>query len=73
MILLQIYRLVCQRKKFENTLTFGEVMGKSLMSCFLTHCVVTVAVFKSRLKTFLFSRAFCLHSSRYHTAWPQRL
>ena len=40
---------------------------------FLTHCVVTVAVFKSRLKTFLFSWAFSLHSSRYHTAWPQRL
>ena len=24
-------------KKFENRLTFGEVMGKSLVSCFLTH------------------------------------
>ena len=27
-------------KKFENRLTFGEVMGKSLVSCFLTHSVV---------------------------------
>jgi len=26
-------------KKFENQLTFGEVMGKSLVSCFLTHGV----------------------------------
>ena len=27
-------------KKIENRLTFGEVTGKSLVSCFLTHCVV---------------------------------
>ena len=33
----------------------------------------SVAVFKSMLKTFLFSRAFSLSSSQYHTAWPQRL
>jgi len=26
-------------KIFENQLIFGEVMGKSLMSCFLTHSV----------------------------------
>ena len=26
-------------KKLENRLIFGEVMGKSLVSCFLTHCV----------------------------------
>ena len=27
-------------KNFENRLTFGEVMGKSLVSCFLLrHCV----------------------------------
>jgi len=26
-------------KKFENRFIFGEVMGKSLVSCFLTHCV----------------------------------
>jgi len=25
---------------FENRLTFGEVMSKSLVSCFLTHAVV---------------------------------
>ena len=31
-----IYHRVCQRKNFENQLIFGEVMGKSLMSCFLT-------------------------------------
>jgi len=24
-------------KEFENRLTFGEVMGKRLVSCFLTH------------------------------------
>jgi len=27
-------------KKIENRLTFGEVMGKSLVSCFLTHSVL---------------------------------
>ena len=27
-------------KKFENRLTFGEVMGKSLVSCFLRHSVL---------------------------------
>jgi len=32
--LLQIYHWVCQQKNFENRLTFGEVMGKSLVSCF---------------------------------------
>jgi len=29
-------------KKFENQLIFGEVMGKSLVSCFLTHSVVVI-------------------------------
>ena len=33
MSLVQIYHWVCQRKNFENRLTFGEVMGKSLVSC----------------------------------------
>jgi len=32
--LLQIYQRVCQLRNFENRLTFGEVMGKSLVSCF---------------------------------------
>jgi len=41
MSLLQIYQWVCQWKNFENRLTFGEVMGKSLVSCFfLRHSVV---------------------------------
>ena len=34
MSLLQIYQWVYQWKNFENRLTFGEVMGKSLVSCF---------------------------------------
>jgi len=39
MSLLQIYQWVCQWKNFENRLTFGEVMGKSLVSCFFeTQC-----------------------------------
>ena len=30
------------KKKFENRLTFGEVMGKSLVSCFFeTQCTCT--------------------------------
>jgi len=39
MSLLQIYQWVCQWKNFESRLTFGEVMGKSLVSCFLRHSV----------------------------------
>jgi len=40
MNLLQIYQWVCQWKNFENRLTFGKVMGKSLVSCFfLRHSV----------------------------------
>ena len=31
-------------KNFENRLIFGEVMGKSLVSCFLTHGVVKFTV-----------------------------
>jgi len=31
-------------KNFENWLTFGEVMGKSLVSCFLTHGVHMTAL-----------------------------
>ena len=34
MRLLQIYHWVHQQKNFENRLTFGEVMGKSLVSFF---------------------------------------
>jgi len=30
-------------KDFENWLIFGEVMGKSLVSCFLTHSICTRA------------------------------
>jgi len=33
----------------------------------------SVAVFKSRLKTFLFSQAFSSFSAHQHAAWPQRL
>jgi len=33
-MLLQIYHWVCQWKNFENRLTLGGVMGKSLVSCF---------------------------------------
>ena len=37
---LQIYQWVYQWKNFENRLTFGEVMGKSLVSCFFeTQCI----------------------------------
>ena len=31
---MQIYYWVCQWKNLENRLIFGEVMGKSLVSCF---------------------------------------
>ena len=39
MTLLHIYQRVYQWKNFENRLTFGEVMSKSSVSCFLTHGV----------------------------------
>ena len=40
MNLLQIYQWVCQWKNFENPLTFWEVKGKSLVSCFFeTQCM----------------------------------
>ena len=40
MTLLQIYKWVCQWKNYQNRLTFGKVMGKSLVSCFfLRHSV----------------------------------
>ena len=35
MFLLLIYHWICQRKSFENRLTFREVMGKSSVCCFL--------------------------------------
>ena len=47
MNLLQIYQWVCQWKNFENRLIFGEVMGKSLVSCFFeTQCTVATQQFK---------------------------
>jgi len=40
MSLLQIYHQVCQRKNLENWLISGEVMGKSLVSCFFdSQCI----------------------------------
>jgi len=43
MSLLQIYQWVCQWKNFENRLTVGKIMGKSLTSCFfLTRGVYTL-------------------------------
>ena len=52
MNLLQIYQRVCQRKNVENRLTFGEVMSKSLMSCFLTHCVCCVHIY-AKIQNFI--------------------
>ena len=48
MSLLQIYQWVWQWKNFENRLTFGEVMGRSLVSCFLRH---SVYIYRGRLST----------------------
>ena len=49
MILLQIYQWVCQWKNFENRLTLGEVMGKSLVSCFFeTQCSMHTAFNSTR-------------------------
>jgi len=42
MRLFQIYHSVCQWKIFENRLTFEEVMGKSLVSCFFDSQCISV-------------------------------
>jgi len=44
MNLLQIYQWVCQWKNFENRLTFGKVMGKSLVSCFFWDTVYILSL-----------------------------
>jgi len=45
MSLLKIYQWVSQWKNFENRLTFGEVIGKSLVSCFfLRHSVDSLSL-----------------------------
>jgi len=41
---LQIYQWVYQWKNFENRLTFGEVMGKSLVSCFFWNTVYWIRI-----------------------------
>jgi len=53
--LLQIYQWVCQWKNFENRLTFGKVMGKSLVSCFFeTQCSLKHQLFADLRKKFYF-------------------
>ena len=47
MSLFQIYQWVRQWKNFENRLTFGEVMGKSLVSCFFWDTVSVCRVIQS--------------------------
>jgi len=53
MILLPFYVRVCQLENFENRITFGEVMGKSLVYCFLltygVYCLV-IEVKKVKVK-----------------------
>jgi len=39
MILFKFTTTSVSEKKFENWLIFGEVIGNSLVSCFLTHSV----------------------------------
>jgi len=73
MPLLQIYHWVRQRKNFENWLTFGEVIGKSLVSCFfLTHGVDLheTAEVKSVLHTqpFMAAVRFICNTNRQHAA-----
>ena len=60
--------LVCQRKNFENRLTFGEVMGKSLMSRFLTHGVVLLSLNSQRSLVCMFNKnsLFCTYSFTQH-------
>ena len=59
-ILLQIYYRVHQWQKFENRLIFGEVMGKSLASCFWTHSVGQLSLGSlSRVPAWLGERREC--------------
>jgi len=55
MLLLQIYHWVCWWKFFENWLTFREVTGKSLVSCF----------FNSESRTSKHNRATVLKAPRH--------
>jgi len=60
---LQIYQWVNQWKNFENRLTFGEVMGKSLVSCFfLRHSVLW-------LQEEACSSGLLQHGLNFSTAW----
>ena len=51
MSLLQIHHWVCQWKYFENRLTFGEVIAKSLLSFFSTHGVLLTITYTMPLLT----------------------
>ena len=59
MTLLQIYHWVCRWKNFENRLIFAEVMGKSLVSCFLTHGVDSVLGLIVSTAVLLLDAAYC--------------
>ena len=48
------------KKNFENRLTFGEVMGKSLVSCFMTHGVQSAFLVTSLMFDVLFFNSLWL-------------
>jgi len=56
MSLLQIYQWVCQWKNFENRLTFGKILGKSLVSCFFWDTVYLHPEWNSLAHPFFFAR-----------------
>ena len=68
MSLLQIYQWVGQWKNFENWLTFGEVMGKSLVSCFFeTQCTITTLYHKISIQSIILTPR---NLRLYQKLWP---
>ena len=64
---MQIYQWVYQWKNFENRLTFGEVMGKSLVSCFfLRHSVYKLAEWICNWQLYSLYRMWTLLPSLTH-------
>ena len=68
MSLLQIYKWVCKWKKCENRLTFGEVMGKSLVSCFFWDSVLLTCCRLSP-NMFQYLAFFYLQQTEHYFHW----
>jgi len=71
MSLLQIYQWVCQWKNCENRLTFGEVMGKSLVSCFFWDTVYNVSWNLYKSYDWVWTTVVCTFWTIFHS-WSDK-